>query len=170
MPNEFQIAPFDDVMDTLLWSTPQQRNEFQVAEKVLPVVPDAVVMIDEFIAKSTRKTILADTIERNAFASEVLGESVELDPILPKPDPLMAQRALKSLRSTLRKSAGVTTVASLHEAVLHKSAGLTEGMQELYDLWFEKFDISERTMVEKAIKMLDINAFHTLIALAMGRD
>jgi hypothetical protein len=46
---------------------------------------------------------------------------------------------------------------------------IQNGLKQTYELFFDKFLIEERKMVEKAIEMLDIDAFHQLLRAAFAR-
>ncbi|MGC2477384.1 MAG: hypothetical protein WA485_23800, partial [Candidatus Sulfotelmatobacter sp.] len=115
-------------------------------------------------------------IQRDALSDELVGDCPE-PMFIPGVEPFTFQKAVTTtvtpsdidpaIQAILRKN---YRAGSQLEKYIKKAGGnVTSGMQDIYDLFFDKFLPEERGMVEKAIAAVDVQVFLNFLKPAFYR-
>src|SRR6266567_3978582 len=153
MSDRFDVGLFAEVMGEGYTEVLPIRKTMQGA-----IVPDLALDDPEFMRKKTAPSRYCADIQRKALAAEIIGDCLPTEPVSSTPDP--QTELLKSLAK--RTKPGLY----LSRQVAKAAGSVSEGMKNVYEIFFDRFESDERPLVERAIKALDIQAFHTLLALA----
>ncbi len=146
-------------------------SETEPPEKVPVEVPD--LPFDDYFYNVKKASVstaaYSVNIQRSALSDELVGDCPE-QMFIPGVEPTTLRRAATvdpTVVDVLQKSGRAGK--QLAKAIVRAGGIVTSGMQDIYELFFDKFLPQEREMVEKAIKASDVPAFHSVLVLAFQR-